>query len=100
MPLEKNEKMRHLLQGRVCTVRASLRCRLEKLEKGSRREASKRATIRYGWVKRLPMDFAGERHTVIVKREPAGSPWCHFEERPGPAPPGSEHDGLTICLTE
>jgi hypothetical protein len=58
--------------------------------------------LRYGWLTHLPEDFVGERHTVIVQREPTGSPqaeWCHFEERPGPAPPGSDYGGLTIYLT-
>jgi hypothetical protein len=25
--------------------------------------------------------------------------WCHFEERPGPAPPGSDEGNFTIYLT-
>jgi hypothetical protein len=51
----------------------------------------------------LPNDFVGERHVVIVKRESTGSPyceWCHFEERPGPAPPGSVDDACRVYLTE
>jgi hypothetical protein len=48
--------------------------------------------VRYGWLKPLPKDFTGERHTVTVKRESTGpnTEWCSFEERPGPAPPGSD----------
>src|SRR5579872_5445390 len=35
----------------------------------------------------LPTDYVGERHVVIVKREPRGKgEWCEFEKRPGPAP--------------
>jgi hypothetical protein len=26
--------------------------------------------VQYGWVTRLPKDYVGERHVVIVKREP------------------------------
>jgi hypothetical protein len=58
---------------------------------------------RYGCLKALPNDFAGERHVVIVKRESTGSPyceWCHFEERPGPAPPGSVDAACGVYLTE
>jgi hypothetical protein len=56
-----------------------------------------------GCLKALPNDFAGERQVVIVKREPTGSPyseWCHFEERPGLAPPGSVDDACRVYLTE
>ena len=46
-------------------------------------------TIWYGWLATLPADYVGERHTVLVKQEPTGSPhvkWCEWEERPRPAP--------------
>ena len=47
--------------------------------------------------KTLPADYVGERHVVIVKREPAGAPgkfeWCEFEERPGPAPVDAQEEG-------
>ena len=71
--------------------------RLEQLE--ARTQAREPSIFRYGWVTRLPEDFTGERHTVIVMRQATGSSnteWCHFEERPGPALPGSEDDSLTI----
>ena len=58
--------------------------------------------LRCGYLTRLPEDFTGERHIVTVQREPSGSPheeWFQFEERPGPAPPGSDYGGLTIYLT-
>jgi hypothetical protein len=61
-----------------------------------------RTIFRYGYLKRLPADYMGERHTAIVKREPTGAPnveWCHFEERPGRGPLHSEDNALTICLT-
>jgi hypothetical protein len=44
----------------------------------------------------FPEDYVGERHVVIVEREPLPSSHtgqCEFEERPGPAPPGSD-DGV------
>jgi len=66
-------------------MRAALRSRLEKLE--VRVEPKKPQLFRSGYLKTLPADYVGERHVVIVKREPAGAPngeWCEFEERPGP----------------
>jgi hypothetical protein len=47
-------------------------------------------------------DFVSERHVVIVKRVPTETPnmeWCEFDERPGPAPPGTEDDACTVYLT-
>ena len=69
-------------------MRAALRSRLERLE--VRVEPKKPHFFRSGYLKTLPPDYVGERHVVIVKREPSGGPgnfeWCEFEERPGPAP--------------
>jgi hypothetical protein len=82
-------------------MKSSLISRLERLE--AQAEASAPLRLRYGWLKPLPKDFTGERHAVIVKREPTVSPnveWCHFEERPGPAPPGSDDDSFTILLAK
>ena len=56
------------------------------------------STWRSGVLKTLPKDYVGERHVVIVKREPAGAPgneWCEFEERPGPAPVDAQEDDCT-----
>jgi hypothetical protein len=67
-------------------MRKSILTRLERLE--VRPEASRPLLLRYGWLRVLPNDYTGERHIVIVKREPARSPnaeWCEFEERPGRA---------------
>jgi hypothetical protein len=67
-------------------MKANLLHCLEKLE--ARSERATPPLIRYGWVKPLPRGFSGERHLVIVKGEPTGSPhaeWCAFEEREGPA---------------
>ena len=82
-------------------MRAALRSRLEKLEVAVERE--KPQLIRCGYLKTLPTDYVGERHVVIVKREPAGAPgneWCEFEERPGPAPVDAqeEEDCTTIYI--
>ena len=81
-------------------MRSSLRSRLEKLEMHS--EQAKPLMLRYGWLKPLPEDYIGERHVVIVKREPTETPnmeWCEFEERPGPAPAGPEDNACTVYLT-
>src|ERR1700676_924664 len=69
-------------------MRAALRSRLERLEVVV--EPKKPPLFRAGYLKTLPADYVGERHVVIVKREPPVPPgtveWCEFEERPGPAP--------------
>ena len=82
-------------------MKSSLRFRVERLE--ARMPAKKLGMLRTGYLTHLPEDFTGERHVVIVKQEPVeGSPghqWCEFEERPGPAPTGSDDGGLTIYLT-
>ena len=79
-------------------MRAALRSRLEKLEVAV--ELKKPQLIRCGYLKTLPTDYVGERHVVIVKREPSGNgEWCEFEERPGPPPVGAqEDDGITIYI--
>ena len=82
-------------------MRAALRCRLERLEVVA--EPKKPKTFRSGYLKTLPKDYVGERHVVIVKREPGGasgnSEWCEFEERPGPAPVDAQEDeGTTIYI--
>ena len=58
-------------------MKSSLRSRLKWLE--SRTQLREPFKLIYGWLTHLPEDFVGERHTVIVKREPTGSPhaeWC------------------------
>ncbi|MGD0182919.1 MAG: hypothetical protein ABSC15_24160 [Terriglobales bacterium] len=48
--------------------------------------------ISYGWLNML-RNYEGERHVVLLRREPTISPgleWCEWEERPGPAPSGAE----------
>jgi len=54
---------------------------LEKLEVEVERK--KPQIIRCGYLETLPTNYVGERHVVIVKREPSGKgEWCEFEERP------------------
>jgi hypothetical protein len=78
-------------------MKAALRSRLERLEvKG---DPKKPPLFRAGYLKTLPADYVGERHVVIVKREPPVPPgtveWCEFEERPGPAPPDVQEEECT-----
>ena len=76
-------------------MRAALRSRLERLEVV---EPKKPQRFRSGVLKTLPKDYVGERHVVIVKREPAGAPGnerCEFEERPGPALLDAQEDDCT-----
>jgi hypothetical protein len=81
-------------------MKSSLISRVERLE--ALMKAKEPGNLCYGWLTHLPEDFTGERHVVTVKREPTGSPhvlWCEFEERPGPAPRGSDDGSFTIYLT-
>jgi hypothetical protein len=66
-------------------------------------EPKKPHFFRSGYLKTLSADYVGERHVVIVKREPSGATgqneWCEVEERPGPAPvDAQEEDCTTICI--
>ncbi len=78
-------------------MRAALRSRLERLE--VQLEPKKPHFFRSGYLKTLPADYVGERHRVIVKREPSGATGqderCEFEERPGPAPVDAEEEDCT-----
>jgi len=74
--------------------------RLEPLE--ARPKIGKPQLFRYGWLHPLPGSYTGERHVVIVKREPTKSPnieWCEFEERPGKGPAIDDSGGMTVLLT-
>ena len=69
---------------------------------GGAARSGKPLRLRYGWLRRLPDEFVGARHVVIVKRRPTKLPnieWCEFEERAGPAPAGPEDDACTVYLT-
>ena len=59
--------------------------------------------FRMGPLKRLPADYTGTRHIVIVSRGPGPGPrseWIEAEERPGPAPSDTEDPIPTIFLSE
>ena len=64
--------------------------RLERLNRMS--TAPSRLRVQYGYMKTLPDDYTGPRHTVTVRRLPpgpgadSGEPWFEWEERPGPEP--------------
>jgi hypothetical protein len=74
---------------------------LQRLE--AKTEVNTSVMFRYGWLRPLPSDFIGEKHAVIVKREPttrANVEWCEFEERPGPAPTSCFDGSFTVHLTK
>src|SRR5262249_22952483 len=79
----------------------SLLNRISELERHLR--ASRPFIMRYGWLKRLPDDFVGERHIMMIKCEPTDETnkfWEEYEERPGPPPLGETDDGaFTVYLT-
>ena len=59
--------------------------------------------MQIGLLRRLPDEFVGERHIVVVKREPTSTPnWetCEFEERAGPEAPGTRDDAGRVYLSE
>ena len=46
--------------------------------------------IEFGYLKKLPTDYTGERHIVTLGRLPDGN--CQREERPGSAPANEDED--------
>jgi hypothetical protein len=67
--------------------------RLARLERANRLStAPKRLRLQYGFLKTLPEDYVGPRHTVTVRQiAPAwptysGGDWFEWEERPGRGP--------------
>lgn len=82
-------------------LRAKLLSRLGRLEAQSKQ--TRDSVMQVGLLRRVPDDFVGERHVVVVKREPTSTPnWetCEFEERPGPEPPRMHNDACRVFLTE
>ncbi len=82
-------------------MRRALLARLERLE--TMPVGSRAAFFRYGWLQRLPADYAGERHIATLSHQPTINPlveWCLFEERPGPGPAIDVSEGMTVFLTE
>ena len=82
-------------------MKARMLSRLNRLE--SHPALRPTGVLRIGLLKRLPEDYVGERHVVMVEREPFSSfhtVQCEFEERPGPAPPGSDDGVPRLYLSE
>lgn len=80
-------------------MKAALLSRLKRLE--TQPGLRPACEPRWGLLKRLPEDYAGARRVAIVEGEPPSSNTgrCEFEERPGPAPPGSEDPGCVVYFT-
>ena len=81
-------------------MKRTLLSRLERLE--SAPATGKPQFFRYGWLRALPADCAGERHVALVSREPTINPlveWCVFEERPGVGPGIDASEGVRVLLT-
>jgi hypothetical protein len=98
--IENGRSIRECQSGGV-RVRSRLLERIKRLEQ--MQKLAKPSIFRSGCLKRLPEDYVGERHIVIVKREPTELPnveRCRFEERPGPGPPDLDDSSLTVYLTE
>jgi hypothetical protein len=74
--------------------------RLARLEAVAINTSGPPRKIRFGFAKRLPGDYVGDRHLVVVKILEFRSPnteLCEFEERPGPEPE-SERNNLNVCF--
>ena len=81
-------------------MKSNLLARLERLE--TKLPVVGPVMLQYGWINRLPADFEGERHVVVVKRQPTANPnieWCSFEQRPGPLPSSSVNGTFAVYLT-
>jgi hypothetical protein len=80
-------------------MKSSIRVRVERLE--ARTKARMLPPFRSGYLTVLPEEYTGERHVIIVRSESKGlhEEWCEFEERPGPAPPGSNDGGFRVYCT-
>ena len=81
-------------------IKSNLLARLERLE--TKVPAVGPVLFQYGWINRMPADFEGERHVVVVKRQPTANPnveWCEFEQRPGLLPPNSVNSNFAVYLT-
>jgi len=65
-------------------MKAALLARLKRLEEVKATESVPPAEFQVGFVKKLPAEYAGDRHIVTVGRDPDGT--YRWEERPGPEP--------------
>jgi hypothetical protein len=100
MMLKGGSIVRHENDAEV-RVRAKLRSRLGRLEARFRQE--REPVTQIGPLKPLAADILGERHIIVMQRQPTDIPnWevCEFEERPGPAPAGADEGTCRILLTE
>jgi hypothetical protein len=71
----------------------ALLTRIKRLETVHAIELQPRVEFHIGYLKKLPADYAGERHEVAAGRLPDGK--YLWEERPGP-PPVSEESNRRI----
>jgi hypothetical protein len=74
--------------------------RVARLE--ARAVATEPPRLRLGYLATLPADYSGERHVVILSRSRTaeGTEICQCEERPGPAPAGTEIPDCHVYLDE
>jgi hypothetical protein len=82
-------------------MKGNLLSRLGRLE--TRNQEARQSVMQVGSLKKLPDDFVGERHVVVVKRQQTCTPnyeSCLFEERPGPEPPGNRDQAFRIFVAE
>lgn len=65
-------------------MRAGLRTRLERLEFAAK--PNLQVHLQYGWVRKLPPEYEGERHLAITKRLSIreGLEWIEWEELSDP----------------
>jgi hypothetical protein len=66
----------------------ALLTRIKRLETKRAIERLPPVELQIGYLKRLPEEYAGERHVVTVGRDPDGN--YRWEERPGLAPTNEE----------
>ena len=69
-------------------MKAALLKRVQRLEE-VRVVASQPPEFQVGYLKKLPAEYAGERHIVTVGRDPDGT--YQWEERRGPEPRDGSH---------
>jgi hypothetical protein len=83
---------------RTGRTKSTLLARLERLE--FRAAVFRKVKIRFGNLRRLPLDYMGERHLVIAKHLPSrfGQEWVEFEEVPGPDPGPGLGESLNIVF--
>ena len=70
-------------------MKAALLKRLQRLEE-VRAAEPRPLELQFGYLKKLPPDYTGERHVVTLGRLPDGN--YQWEERPGLAPANEDED--------